>query len=227
MELDAPVRISDQSYIVDIHVEGNIVVEYPSRETGTHTTPESTEPLQEFMQRLAATYEEYSRRWFHNQVTTIAFMKRLSHLWQFDSHQPYAGALPEGGQSILVRQTWCPEKLHILPRAIQLQWKLLSASYEVEKPSGFFQPAPLEEFSVENFPEEGAVNTGMDLHLSSVREKAIRKVREARLRAAAARWHANELVARYYERYGTTELLDGDSVLSSEDETTAPPENKK
>ncbi len=220
-------KISDQSYTVKLNTESNITVTFPSRETGTHVTPpESAEPLQEFLRTLAAMFESYSKRWFHNQVSAMAFIKRLSHIWQFESQQPYTGQLPEEGRgAITVRQTWCPEQLHILPRTIQLHWKLVSASYEVEKPSGLLSAGTLEEFSVDAVPEAGGAPAGFDLRISGVREKALRKVREARLRAAVAKWHANELIVRYYERYGTTELLDGDSELSSDDEQ--PPENKK
>jgi hypothetical protein len=237
MELDAPVKLSDQSYTVKINTESNITVQYPSRESGTHTTPpETAEQLQVCIRALAAMFETYSKRWFHNQVQAFVFIKRLSHVWQFESHQPYSGPLPENGRGeIQVRQTWCPEQLHILPRNIQIHWKLLSASYEVEKPSGLLSTGlgSLEEFSVDTLPEAGGGGAtgppGFDLRISGVREKALRKVRAARLRAAVAKWHANELVARYYERYGTTELLDGDSELSSDDEATqtGQPENKK
>ncbi len=234
MELEPPIKISDQSYIIKVNVETNIIVIYPSRESGSHTTPPDTaEALQEFIRTLATTYELYSKRWFYNQVNAIAFLKRLSHVWQFESHQPYSGPLPENGSgSILVRQVWCPEQLHILPRSIQVHWKLVEASYTVEKPSGLLGSVatlPLEEMSLDTISATGGGQEGssVNLHLSDNRQRALRKVREARLRAAVAKWHANELLTRYYERYGTTELLDGDSVLSSDDEQTTLTENKK
>lgn len=234
MELEAPQRVSDQTYMVNINTESNITVQYSSRETGSHTSPpDNTDEIQAFLRILAPQYEALSKRWFHNEIGIFAFMKRITHHWEFGSHAPYMGQVIP----VQVRQTWCPEKLQILPRSIQLHWKLVDVSYEIPGlrdggggASTAAAAAAIEEVSLDSFSGGGTSGFGeIDLHLSGVRERALRKVREARLRAAVARWHANELLVRYYERYGTTELLDGDSELSSDDEATqtAQPENKK
>jgi hypothetical protein len=236
MELEAPQKVAEQTYRVNISVEANITVEYTSGETGTHTTPpDTTDEIQAFLRVLGPIYEDYSKRWFHMDMSVFAFLRRLVHHWDFAQQEPYTGStLP-----VQVRQVWCPDHLEVLPRTIQLHWRLVGVSYETERASGLNgggvaaqaqAQAPLEEVSLESVMDgTGPATTPgfpeMDLRISGVREVALRKVREARLRAAVAKWHANELMVRYYERYGTTELLDGDSVLSSDDEQ--PPENKK
>lgn len=222
MELAAPVKISDQSYTIKIHIEAPIEVSYPSRESGTHTTPIDTlEALQPFLQQLASLYESYSKRYFHVAMPVMGFIRRLSHVWQFDSHQPYSGPVPDSSQPpILVKQVWLPEQLHILPRIIQLHWKLVHASYGVQQPSGFTQGNSLSDpVPTDSIPMNLVEGPAMNLALAGTRARALRKVREARMRAAAAKWRADILIARYYERYGTTELMDGDSILSSDEES--------
>ncbi len=221
MELEAPIKISEQSYTVKLHVENPIEVSYPSRESGTHTTPIDTlDALQPFLQQLGALYETYSKRYFHVAMPIMGFIRRLSHVWQFESHQPYSGPAPDPSQPpILVKQLWLPEQLHVLPRIIQLHWKLVHASYSVQQPSGFANGEPVADpILTDSIPMNLVEGPAMNLALAGTRARALRKVREARMRAAAAKWRADFLIARYYERYGTTELVDGDSILSSDEE---------
>ncbi len=221
MELDAPNKISDQSYTVQIHIENPIEVSYPSRESGAHTTPVDTmDVFQPFLQELAIRYEVYSKRYFHVAMPVMGFMRRLSHIWKFDSHQPYTGPVPSPSQpAILVRQVWMPEQLHVLPRVLQLHWRLVHASYGIEQPSGFTQDGRLSDpISADVIPLNTIEGPPVNLALATTRARALRKVREARMRAAAAKWRADTLVARYYERYGTIELVDDDSILSSDEE---------
>lgn len=225
-ELEAPVKISDQSYTVQINTQHTIEIAYPSRESGAHTTPPDTaEPFQQFFQALAPVYEAYSKRWFHTPMPPMGFLRRLSHMWLFDSHRPYSGPVPDENQpAILVRQVWRPDKLQILPRVIQLHWTLVRASYEVEQPSGFSgggegATAYADPISTDAIPMVlNETAPAANLSMSSLRARALRKVREARMRAAAAKWRADTLIARYYDKYGTTELMDGDSILSSDED---------
>lgn len=216
MELDSPVKISDQSYTVAIHVSSPIETTYPSRESGTHTTPpDSCESLSAFIKTLAEAYEAYSKKWFYNQVPAVTFMKRLAHIWRFESHQPYSGPIDESNEmgGVIVRQQWIPEQLHILPRTIQIHWVLQGADYSVQQSSGADDAS-------DSIPLGGQDSQVLELQ-KDTRERALRKVRQARLQAAVARWQANELARRYYERYGAIEHLDGKSILSSDEEDAA------
>ena len=51
---------------------------------------------------------------------------------------------------------------------------------------------------------------------TSLRARAKRKLRKARLKAAMAKWIVQELTRKYYEKYGTLEGADKESVLSSD-----------
>lgn len=216
MELDSPVKISDQSYTISIRVTSPIETAYPSRESGTHTTPpETSESLRAFIKGLAEVYEIYSKKWFYNQVPAVTFMKRLTHIWRFESHQPYAGPIDETDDTVgvIVRQEWLPEKLHILPRVIQVHWVLQRADYTIQQSSGADDAS-------DSIPLGESDSQILQLQ-KDTRERALRKVRQARLQAAVARWQANELARRYYERYGAIEHMDGKSILSSDEETSA------
>jgi len=208
MELQAPVKETDQSYVVPINIELNLRFSYSSRESGRHTTPPDThETFKTFLNELASAYEIYSKNWFHSQVFALQFLKRLTHTWTFGNHRPYLGS----GPAIMVHQIWCPEKLHIHPRSIQLHWNLVEVVYGNEHPPGFTNVI----VDPDTIPLTGTeiikVNT-------SAMERAARKVREARLQAAVTSAHAKNLLLRYYERYGTAELMQPDSVLSSSEE---------
>jgi hypothetical protein len=56
---------------------------------------------------------------------------------------------------------------------------------------------------------------------TSLREILKERIRRYRLRAAFYEAKVNALSARYYERYGTTEITDNASVLSVETEDEA------
>jgi hypothetical protein len=208
MELQAPIKESDQSYIIPINIESNLRFSYSSRESGRHTTPPDThETLKEFLNELASAYEAYSKNWFHSQLFALQFLKRLTHTWTFGTHSPYMGS----SHAIMVHQIWCPEKLQIYPRMIQLHWNLVEVVYGNEHPPGFTNVV----VDPDTIPFTGMETIRVN---PSAMERALRKVREARLQAAVTAAHAKNLLVRYYERYGTAELMQPDSVLSSSEE---------
>jgi hypothetical protein len=221
MELEAPLKLSDQSYTAKLTVEAPMEVSYISRESGIHTTPpETCEPLLDIVRTLATLYETYSKRWFYTQTLAVTFMKRVTHIWKFESHMPYTGAVHESqGPAVRVSQVWCPEQLNILPRTFQIHWKLVSVSYEIERPPGppttAVSDGPIDPDQIPFREGHERTNT---LAIEGRRARALRKVREARLKAAVCKQRATELLHRYYLRYGVAELMDGDSVLSSEGE---------
>jgi hypothetical protein len=208
MDLQAPIKESDQSYIVPIDIESNLRFSYSSRESGQHTTPPDThETFKTFLQTLASAYENYSRKWFSNPVMELQFLKRLSHDWKFGNHPPNT----QSGPATMVHQIWCPEKLHIYPRNIQLHWNLVEVVYGHEHPPGFTNVL----VDPDTFPLTEAETVKVN---PVTMERTLRKVREARLQAAVTAAHAKNLALRYYERYGTMELMYPDSALSSSDD---------
>jgi hypothetical protein len=213
MELQAPVKQADQSYIVPIDIESNLRCSYSSRESGRHTTPPDTnEEFQQFLHTLASTYESYAKKWFNTPINALQFLKRLTHKWNFEPHMPYLGS----DKTFMIHQIWRPEQFQVYPRSISLQWKLVEVVYGNEHTSGFanviIDPDTIP------FTETEVLNVKM-----SLRERALRKIREARLKAALTEARAKKLLLRYYEKYATTELMQGDPILSSsEDEYKAP-----
>lgn len=201
MELERPVQLPDRSYTIPISIAEPLVLTYELKERGSHSTPEP-ETLAAFSRELAAIYEHYCKKWFPIPTPAVTFLARLTHQWSFGTHAPYYGA----ATSVKVCQTWRPERLNTTTRAFVLHWTLVSVFYD--EGSG-------QEDETANIPftkDEGVALVPVQ------RLRALRKVRAARLQAAVARARANELVARYYERYGDQELLNGDDALSSEDE---------
>ena len=212
MDLLAPEKQSDQSYIVPISIESNIRFSYSSRESGKHATPPEThEAFKTFLHTLASAYEIYSRDWFSNPIIELQFLKRLTHDWNFGKHLPNS----QPDSAYIVHQIWCPEKLHVYPRSIKIHWNLVDLVYGDEHPPGFKNTV----VDPDTFPltEAEAVTVN-----PSEMERALRKVREARLQAAVTAAYAKKLALRYYERYGTMEISQPDSILSSsEDEESA------
>lgn len=202
MELERPIQQPDKTYRVDILVGEPLVFTYPLCERGSHSTPPE-EGVTSFLQSLATEYERFSKKWFPLPVPAVAFMSRITHAWNTGSHEPY-----HGDGAVDVRQVWRPEWLHVSPRCFTLYWVLQSVAYLTTKvsPDDGTDAIPL--------TQEGE----MTALVPSQRLRALRKVRAARLQAAVARARAKELITRYYERYGDTELLNGDDVLSSEED---------
>lgn len=204
MELEAPIRQQDNSFIVKLNVLSSLQTTYTSRERDSHSTPPLTLPvLETFLRELAVQFEAYSKRWFTAPILPIVFTKRLSHKWNYGEHPPYRGET----ESTQVCQLWYPESLHVHSRMIELSWRLMDVSYN-QQPSGMGSVPKRNE---QNSPQE------------SQRQQALRKVREARVQAAISRAYADQLIHKYYKRYGTIEMEDGaGSILSdsSDDEST-------
>jgi len=214
MDLQAPVKQSDQSYAVPISVESNIRCSYSSRESGRHTTPpETNEEFQQFLNALASTYETYAKKWFNSPTNALQFLKRLTHKWDFGTHMPYMASI--NGPAFMIHQVWCPEQIHVYARTLILQWRLVEVVYGNEHTSGFIN-VPIDPDTI---PLTGTDVVNIQV---GIRERALRKIREARLKAALADALAKKLLVRYYEKYQTTHLMQYDSVLSSEDEADVP-----
>lgn len=203
MELVAPIQQPDRTVHVGILVCTPLIAIFESAERDCHASP-PTETTEEFVRGMAHTFEGFSKKWFPIPVPAITFQSRLTHNWNFGNHEPYRGA----ETPVRVRQVWLPERLRVLARSFVIDWTLKSVSYEGEQPP--------DSDGTEEIPFAGA-EIAASLNPSQ-RLRALRKVRAARLQAAVARTRAAALVARYYERYGAAELLNGDDALSTDEE---------
>lgn len=207
MELERPLQLPDKTYRVPVLVAEPYTFDCELKERGSHVTPEGTEAVAALVRDMAAQYEQLSKKWLPLPVLAVTFLGRVSHAWEFGTHQPYYGT----AQEVIARQSWRPEWIHVNARTFVVHWTLASISYRED--SG-------EETEVQDGTEEIPLAAGPPAAslVPSQRLRALRKVRAARLQAAVARARAKALVVRYYERYGERELLNGDDVLSSEDE---------
>lgn len=212
MEIQSPVKLQNGSYKAPITTDEPFVAIYTSRETdGQVTPPDTDEKFREFCTALANLYDTYSQKWFQKSVPIFAFMRNLAHNWTFGTHEAYRGA---HGEEYRVRQVWRPDHLVIEARSIQLVWVLEEVSYHNAEMSGSDGTAVLgAETDLLPLSQEAPIEIR-----PGIRERALRKVREARLQASIAELRVRQLTFRYYERYGTAEFADGDSVLSSDED---------
>lgn len=207
MELERPVQLPDKTYRIPILIAEPYRFDCELKEQGSHVTPEGTEAVAAIVRDMAGQYEQLSKKWFPLPVAAVTFQGRLSHDWNFGTHQPYYGV----NQEVIARQAWRPEWIHVTARTFVLHWTLVSVSYREDSGEETEDQDGTEEIPLVAGPPAASL-------VPSQRLRALRKVRAARLQAAVAKARAKALVVRYYERYGEQELLNGDDVLSSEDE---------
>jgi hypothetical protein len=203
MELEAPIQQPDRSVHVGILVGTPLILTFDSAERDCHASPPA-ELILGFVNDLAQLVEGFSKKWLSLPVPAISFQSRLTHNWEFGTYEPYRGSITP----VRVRQIWLPERLRILARSFVVDWTLKGVTYEGDQ-------LP-ETDGTEEIPLAGG-EIAASLNPSQ-RLRALRKVRAARLQAAVARARATTLVARYYERYGAAELLNGDDALSTDEE---------
>lgn len=217
MEFQSPVRMSDTNYSIKIDIDSSeyFCTTYPSSDINTHTSPsEDNLELRIYLSKIANLYDSYSQKWFSTPVPPAIFFRRVSHSWIYEKHPPYRGKLP----LIRVRQTWSPEQITILGRAIQIRWSLRDVFYEDPKVITSGTPDTVDEttelsseipFSAELAP----------LYIEpSLRSRARRNIRKVRLEVATLALKVKTLTEKYYEKYGNLEGTDNESILSSDSE---------
>ena len=212
MEFKPPKHISDTTYTVPIETDMTVLTEYEIIDPDPNHTypPEDNPQLRNCVAEIANQYETYSKKWFSAFILCANFIQRSTHSWDFGSFPPYVGNC----SNIIVRQTWRPEQIRILPRSFQIQWKLIGVQYI----------DPNARISGQDGPDDEDIPLATDgpgthnplILQTSLRARAKRKLRKARLKAAVAKFIAQELTRRYYEKYGTLEGADRESVLSSD-----------
>lgn len=99
----------------------------------------------------------------------------------------------EGGLSDHLRVNWIPLTVRVINGLFEIQWGAHSVDRTVQIPGEM----PI--------PESGE------------RARRRQKIRESRLRLAAAKLNAQQLVAAYYEKYGGATLSDSSLTSDSDD----------
>lgn len=209
MELTSPTKSSNGTTTISIQTIIPLKIEYGSTDYGKHTTPPpDSQTFKKYIGEIAVLYEDYSKKWFTRAILATLFLSRLMHNWNTEGQAPYMGT----GQT-LVYQEWYPEQITVGFQNFTVNWKLGKVIYK--NPALVLISGPVEVPSDE-IPHDSTDGT-LSLE-TTLRSRALRKVRQARLVAAVSKARAHGLTVRYYEKYGNLEELDSNSVLSSDSE---------
>lgn len=216
MEFGSPEK-QDGTTRVSIQIETPLQVQYESNELENHTTPPpNLISFKNYLGQIAQYFEIYSKKWFSNPVFPTIFLDRLTHTWDTGTFSPYRGKFKNSSDTIQLYQEWCPEQLSITLRGYTISWKLVHVQYDVSRTNNNSTSGTntILEMSTDYIPVN-STNAPLALQ-TTLRSKALRKVRQARLLAAVSKARADRLVQNYYEKYGNLEDLDSNSVLSSD-----------
>jgi hypothetical protein len=209
MEFTSPTKNSNGTTTISIETIEPLKIEYGSTDYDKHTTPPPDSPgLKKYIGEIAVLYEDYSKKWFTRPILATLFLSRLMHTWNTEGHSPYMGT----GETI-VYQEWYPEQILVGFQNFTINWKLSKVIYKNPRLAPTSGPV---EVTSDEIPHDSMVNT-LSLE-TTLRSRALRKVRQARLIAAVSKARADGLTVRYYEKYGNLEELDSNSVLSSDSE---------
>jgi hypothetical protein len=209
MEFTSPNKNSNGSTTVSINTDVPLTIEYEITEYGNHTTPPlDSLTFKKYLGEIAILYESYSKKWFTRPIMPTLFLSRLIHNWDTGTHQPYTGRT-----TTIVSQEWCPEQIIVNFQNFTINWKLQSVEYKNPRFASISGPV---EITSEDIPHDSVVDT-LSLE-TTLRSRALRKVRQARVVYAVSKARADALTVRYYEKYGNLEELDSNSVLSSDSE---------
>ena len=212
MEFTNPVKESNGISKINIQTLNPLKIQYSSTEINSHTTPPYDSPdFKRYLGEIAILYEPFSIKWFTRQISPIIFLSKLMHKWNTDSHEPYTGTLKGVHDSIIVCQEWYPEQLLVNTQSFTIVWKLQNVLYKSPRRTSVSGPI---EITAEDIPNE-STDTTFSLN-TTLRSRALQKVRHARLVYAVSKQRADVLTVRYYEKYGELENLDSNSVLSSD-----------
>jgi hypothetical protein len=203
MELESPIRDRQGNITIQIAVVENLITHYSS--TSKTPVPDTTSELMMYCGEIARYFEGYSVKWFPSPILSAQFLKQIIHAWNYNFTPP--PTYFEEGQTITVRQIWCPEKIHMLHGKITIHWKLVKGEYSTAPVSSGREEINEIPYSTEVEPFE------IKLSLRSILKQ---KIRRARIKTVTAKWKLTKLTEMYYTKYGTLEGIDRDSNLSSE-----------
>jgi len=203
MEFESPISDRMGNINIQMAVVDNLVTCYSS--TSKTPVPDTNSELIVYCGEIAREFEGYSVKWFSSPIFSSQFLKQVIHNWNYNSILP--PTYFEEGQTITVRQIWCPEKIHMLHGKITIHWKLIKCEYNTSPVSSGREEIHEIPYSTEIEPFEIKL---------SLRSKLKQKIRQARIKTATAKWKLTKLTEMYYTKYGTLEGIDKDSELSSE-----------
>ena len=197
MDLAPPVKCMNGSYNVVIHSAEHLHIQYPIHAFDSHTSPDNDmDTLKRYLIDLGTNVNVHMNKWLSQQINVTSFLKFVSNIWDFGNKPLYNG---NTNGTIYVKQIWCPDKISIQTNLYSVYWKLLEVVY-------FSEEATLisgEESEIPFAPEDNVLKIK-----TSLREILKERIRRYRLLATMYETKVNRLKARYYERYGITEISD-------------------
>ena len=209
MDFSSPIKNTNGTSTINIETLTPLKIKYTSSESGKHTTPSyDSIDFKKYIGEIASTYESYSKKWSTRPVMSTIFLSKLMHVWNTGTHSAYNGI-----NETIVYQEWNPEKIIIDVQHFTIHWNLEVVSFNNPRRNSF--SGPFEITSDEILCD--STETSLQLR-TTLRSRALRKVREARLISAVSKARADALTLRYYEKYGDLEYLDSNSILSSDSE---------
>jgi hypothetical protein len=157
---------------------------------------------------------ESASRYFSSSLDTEIFKKRLEHVWENTGE---LSALSAGECQV----TWNPAEVVMYPSVYKVVWNLADIQQPIANPgeaSTVFEELPvLMEVDSESIP----VSSDAAAAPMTEKERAMQKVRQARLRLAIAKLRAEKLAMRYFKKYGTLLDATGDSDTGDESDLEA------
>ena len=209
MEFSSPIKNTNGTSTINIETLTPLKIKYTSSESGKHTMPSyDSIDFKKYIGEIASLYESYSKKWSTRAVMSTIFLSKLAHVWNTGEHEPY-----DGINETLVYQEWSPKKIIIDVQHFTIHCNLEVVSFNNPRRNSF--SGPFEITSDEILCD--STETSLQLR-TTLRSRALRKVREARLISAVSKARADALTLQYYEKYGDLEYLDSNSVLSSDSE---------
>uniref|UniRef100_A0A6C0D8H6 Uncharacterized protein n=1 Tax=viral metagenome TaxID=1070528 RepID=A0A6C0D8H6_9ZZZZ len=203
--------------------------EYRETSSGNLTDPpnESSEKFNTIIISIANTIYNEGSNWFSSPIKQSVFLKRVRHTYSFPTDgNNYGGNM--------LRVVFSPTTLFIKANIFEIHWTTRFENYtethsdNIEYSEDLTQAEPTRTIVIQSHPADIEIlenedipfdNLPSELELSS---RAIQKkrVREARLKAAVATMKAEQMVEKYFRRYGTkiNTDFDSDSDLSFESE---------
>lgn len=209
MDLASPNKNQNGTTTVNIQTMTPLIIEYPSTDYQNHTTPPPDSIVfKKYIGEMAVLYETYSKKWFSRPLMATQFLSHLINNWDTVNHAPYMGSTPT-----LVYQEWYPEQIIVGFQNFTINWKLVKVVYKNPILAPISGPV---EVASDEIPHD-STDDALSLE-TTLRSRALRKVRQARVVYAVSKARADALTIRYYEKYGNLEELDSNSILSSDSE---------
>lgn len=187
----------------------------------TTTNPAILVITEEDLTEFVTEFLLQASKYFSKPLEISLFFRRIAH--EYDTSAVELKNIMETGDTF--RASWIPARITFYTNRYILHWTLCELESQIISstiPSGFLDE-PVVEDTKSELPEVPLVEENQDAipfggippAEKEVKGKERKQIRQARLRAALAKFRAERLAERYYKRYGNFDWGNSDSELSS------------